>query len=170
MTQTHATDDVAWLTQEAYDRLKAEYDELSGPARAEVATRIEEARAEGDLRENGGYQAAREEQGKQEARIRQLDGLLHRARVGMEPASSGVVGPGSKVRARFVADDEEVTFVLGSREVVGLDDSVDLDVYSPQSPLGSAVNGHRAGDTVSYTTPTGVAIEVQVLEAVPLGS
>ena len=74
------------------------------------------------------------------------------------------------MRARFVADDEEVTFILGSREVVGLDDSVDLDVYSPQSPLGSAVNGHRAGDTVSYTTPTGKAIEVQVLDAQPFGA
>lgn len=170
MTQTHATDDVTWLTQEAFDRLTAEYTHLTGAARHEVATRIEEARAEGDLRENGGYQAAREEQGKQEARIRQLDELLHRAKVGEKPAASGVVAPGSKVRARFLADDEEVTFVLGSREVVGLDDSVDLDVYSPQSPLGSAVNGHHSGDTVSYTTPTGIAIEVQILDAVPFGS
>lgn len=170
MTQTHASDDVTWLTQEAYDRLKAEYDHLTGPGRSEIAARIEESRAEGDLRENGGYQAARDEQGKQEARIRQLDVLLYNAKVGERPTSTGVVGPGSKVRARFVADDEEVTFILGSREVVGLDDSVDLDVYSPQSPLGSAVNGHRAGDTVSYTTPTGKAIEVQVLDAQPFGA
>lgn len=156
-----------WLTQEAFDRLQAEFTQLSGPGRVEIARIIEEARAEGDLRENGGYVAAREEQSKREGRIRQLDAMLQRAKVGVPPAEAGVVAPGSKVTARFVGDDEVVTFVLGSREVMGLDDSVDMDVYSPQSPLGSAVNGHSAGDRVSFKTPTGRSMEVDVLDAAP---
>ncbi len=174
MTQTHQNaqtpatgGDVVWLTQEAHDRLQAELTQLSGPGRVEIARIIEEARAEGDLRENGGYTAAREEQSKREGRIRQLDQMLQRAKVGAPPAEAGVVAPGSKVTARFVGDDEVVTFVLGSREVVGLDDSVDLDVYSPQSPLGTAVNGHVAGDRVSFKTPTGVSMEVDILDAAP---
>lgn len=165
-TQQTVTD-VVWLTQEAFDRLQAELTQLSGPGRVEIARIIEEARAEGDLRENGGYVAAREEQSKREGRIRQLDQMLQRARVGQAPAAVGTVAPGSQVTARFTADDEVVTFVLGSREVVGLDDSVDLDVYSPQSPLGASVDGHTVGDTVSFTTPTGVRLEVEILQAAP---
>ncbi len=178
MTQTHpnqtapgatngAGTDVVWLTQEAFDRLQAELAQLSGPGRVEIARVIEEARAEGDLRENGGYQAAREEQGKAEGRIRQLDQMLQRAKVGAAPEQAGVVAPGSKVTARFVGDEEVVTFILGSREVAGLDDSVDLDVYSPQSPLGTAVNGHAVGDRVTFTTPTGASMQVDILDARP---
>lgn len=166
-TPPSAGTDEVWLTQEAYDRLRDELAQLSGPGRVEIARIIEEARAEGDLRENGGYVAAREEQSKREGRIRQLEQMLQRARVGVPPAASGTVAPGSKVTARFVGDEEVVTFVLGSREVVGLDDAVDIDVYSPQSPLGSAVNGHRAGDRVSFTTPTGASMEVDIVDAEP---
>ena len=79
MTETTS---VQWLTQEAYDRLKAEYEHMSGDGRTEIAKKIEEARLEGDLRENGGYHAAKEEQGKMEARIRQLRHLLENAHVG----------------------------------------------------------------------------------------
>ena len=71
--------EVIWLTQEAYDKLQSELDQLSGPGRAEVAAKIAAAREEGDLKENGGYHAAREEQGQQEARIRQLTELLNNA-------------------------------------------------------------------------------------------
>src|SRR5436853_2197714 len=78
-------DQVTWLTQEAYDRLKAELDHLSGPGRVEIAKKIEAARDEGDLRENGGYHAAKEEQGKQEARINQIQHILQNARVGEPP-------------------------------------------------------------------------------------
>ena len=81
----------AWLTQEAFDRLKAELDHLSGAGRAEIVQKIEAARQEGDLKENGGYHAAKEEQGKIEARIRQLTVLLRDAHVGESPADDGIV-------------------------------------------------------------------------------
>jgi transcription elongation factor GreA len=80
---------VTWLTQEAHDRLAAELAELSTHGREEIAKRIESAREEGDLKENGGYHAAKDEQGKQEARIRQLTELLRTAQVGEAPQSSG---------------------------------------------------------------------------------
>ena len=129
-----------WLTQEAYDRLKAEYDRLAGPGRAEIASLIEAAREEGDLKENGGYHAAKDEQGKQEARIRQLKQLLENARVGAPARTDGVVGPGMTVTIRFVKDDEEVTFLLASREESGSP----IDVYSPRSPLGAAIWARRS--------------------------
>src|ERR1700761_4171155 len=100
-------DTVTWLTQDAYDRLKAELDHLSGQGRIDIAKKIEAAREEGDLRENGGYHAAKEEQGKQEARIRQIQYILENARVGEPPRKEGVVGPGMTVTIRFAGDDTE---------------------------------------------------------------
>ncbi len=126
MTETR-DDHVTWLTQEAYDRLKAELDHLSGPGRVEIAKKIEAARDEGDLRENGGYHAAKEEQGKQEARINQIQHILQSAKVGEPPRTDGVVGPGMTVTVRFDGDDDEVTFLLASREESGSP----IDVYSP---------------------------------------
>src|SRR3954470_19059784 len=98
-TETPSADaSVTWLTQEAYDRLKAELEHLSGPARAEISERIGAARAEGDLKENGGYHAAKDEQGEMEARHRQLTQLLRVAKVGQPPAAdAGVAGPGMVV-------------------------------------------------------------------------
>lgn len=161
------TDNVAWLTQEAYDRLRAELDHLMGPARTEIAKRIESARAEGDLSENGGYQAAKDQQGHQEARIRQLQALLQRARVGETPPDDGVVEPGMVVEVRFAGDDETETFLLGSRELLALDESVEIEVFSTQSPLGKAINGKQVGDTVSYETPTGATLKVDIVAAKP---
>lgn len=163
------TDNVAWLTQDAYDQLRAELDHLMGPARAEIAKRIEASRTEGDLSENGGYHAAKDAQGHQEARIRQLQGLLQRARVGETPPDDGVVEPGMIVEIRFDGDgaDETETFLLGSRELLALDDSVDIEVYSPQSPLGQAITGQRAGESVTYETPAGAAIGVEIVGAKP---
>jgi len=146
-----------WLTQEAHDRLSAELEKLSGEGRTEIAKRIEAAREEGDLKENGGYHAAKEEQGKIEARIRVLTELLRHATVGDAPASSGVVEPGTVITATIFGDEE--TFLIGSREIVG--DS-DLDVYSEQSPLGGAILGLKVGDTTSYTAPNGRSIEVEI--------
>ena len=149
-----------WLTQEAADRLAAELANLETEGRTEVIKKIEAARAEGDLKENGGYHAARDEQGKIEARIRQLKQMLENATIGAPPASAdGVVGAGMVVSA-IVADDE-MKFLLGSREIA----TDDLDVYSEKSPLGSAVLGARIGDKVSYTLPNGRSISVEILGA-----
>ncbi|HYP96600.1 MAG TPA: transcription elongation factor GreA, partial [Mycobacterium sp.] len=100
MTDTQVT----WLTQEAYDRLKAELDQLIAN-RPVIAAEINDRREEGDLRENGGYHAAREEQGQQEARIRQLQELLNNAKVGEAPKQSGVALPGSVVKVYY--DDDK---------------------------------------------------------------
>ncbi|RJK97947.1 transcription elongation factor GreA [Vallicoccus soli] len=158
---TETTPATTWLTQEAFDRLQAELDHLSGEGRLEIARKIEAAREEGDLRENGGYHAAKEEQGKQEARIRQLRDLLERAQVGEAPPDDGVVEPGMVVTATVAGD--EMTFLLGSREVAG----GDIDVYSPTSPLGAAINGRSVGDTTSYAAPNGRQIEVRITAARP---
>jgi transcription elongation factor GreA len=156
-------DNVTWLTQEAYDRLKAELDERSGPLRVEIAKRIEAAREEGDLRENGGYHAAKEEQGKNEGRVLQIQQILENARVGDPPRTDGVVGPGMTVTVRFAGDDEEVTFLLASREESG----APIDVYSPRSPLGSAISGKKVGQTATYSMPNGRSAKVEILDAVP---
>jgi transcription elongation factor GreA len=152
-----------WLTQDAYDRLRSEFEHLSGPGRAEIVYRINEAREEGDLKENGGYHAAKEEQGKQEARIRQLEQLLRDAKVGEAPPSDGKAGPGMVVEVRFPGDTETERFVLGSRE----DHSTPLTVYSPQSPLGSALTGHGPGEKVDYSLPNGRKASVEIVSVEP---
>jgi len=156
-----------WLTQDAFDKLAAELENLRGPVRSEIVARISAARDEGDLKENGGYHAAREEQGKTEARIRQLEDMLRRAEVGETPADDGVVEPGMKVTYKFAddSDDEAETFVLGAREMS--DATGGLTVYSPQSPLGSAIIGHQKGETVPYEAPNGKTLQVEILDAVP---
>lgn len=156
-----------WLTQEAYDRLQAEYEDLSGPRRVEISRRIEAAREEGDLRENGGYHAAKEEQGKMEARIRQLRQLLETAQVGEAPPADGTVRAGMVVTVTFVggaADGEQERFLLGSREQAG---DVDIDVYSAASPLGGAVLDQQVGASVSYTLPNGRELSVRIDDARP---
>ncbi len=149
-----------WLTQEAADRLAAELAELEGPRRADIVKKIEAARAEGDLKENGGYHAAKDEQGKTEARIRQLRHMLENAHIGMPPAGeSGVVGLGMLITVDM--GGEEMKFLLGSREIA----TDDVDVYSEKSPLGAAVLGAKVGDTVIFKAPNGKEINVAVLEA-----
>ena len=162
MTETQA-DSVTWLTQETYDRLKAELDQLTGPGRAEIAKKIEAARQEGDLSENGGSHAAKDEPGQIEARSITLQHILENARVGGPPRTDGVVGPGMTVTIRFVKDDDEVTFLLASREESG----APIDVYSPRSPLGSAISGKKVGETATYALPNGKTTSVEILEAVP---
>lgn len=162
MTQT--SENVTWLTQEAYDQLKAELDYLSGPARIEIAKKIEAAREEGDLRENGGYHAAKEEQGKQELRVRQLTQLLENAKVGEAPADTGVVAPGMVVTIAFDGDpDDTLIFLLASREYA----SSDVETYSPQSPLGKGVLDKKVGDTAAYELPNGRTAKVKILDAKP---
>lgn len=164
--------EVIWLTRDAYHKLQSELDQLTGPGRAEVAAKIAAAREEGDLRENGGYHAAREEQGQREARIRQLADMLRRAQVGETPVDPDEVAPGVQVTVAFFDDPSDTdTFVLGSRELLGLDDAVDsTNVYSPQSPLGAAILGKRKGDSAAYEAPNGKAIEVTVIDVQPFNA
>lgn len=149
MTQT--SESVTWLTQAAYDQLKAELDYLSGPARTEIATKIAAAREEGDLRENGGYHAAKEEQGKQELRVRQLTQLLENAKVGTAPASDGVVAPGTLVKIAFDGDeDDTMEFLLASREYA----SSDFETYSPSPRWAAACWARRSARTPSTSCRT----------------
>ncbi|POX51531.1 transcription elongation factor GreA [Streptomyces sp. Ru71] len=162
MTQT--SENVTWLTQEAYNKLRAELEYLTGPARAEISAKIAAAREEGDLRENGGYHAAKEEQGKQELRVRQLTQLLENAKVGEAPASDGAVAPGMVVTIAFDGDeDDTLTFLLASREYA----SSEIETYSPQSPLGTGVLGHKVGDDAEYELPNGKKASVRILKAEP---
>jgi transcription elongation factor GreA len=156
-----------WLSQDAYDKLKLEYDQLSTTGRNEVVQKIAAAREEGDLKENGGYHAAREEQGKLEARIKQLRHLLETAQVGTPPEADGTVQVGHQVDVTFVGgalDGEKESFLLGSREQAG---HHDIDVYSPQSPLGGAVLGQEIGSETTYTLPNGRAMTVRVDASAP---
>ena len=164
MTQSQEQD-VIWLTQDAFDKLQDELEHLRGPVREEIVARISAARDEGDLKENGGYHAAREEQGKTEARIRQLEDMLRKARVGETPPDDGVVEPGMVVTVRFVGDTDVEKFLLGAREMA--DKDADLQVYSPQSPMGSAILGKRRGDEVDFAAPNGKRLRVEIVDAVP---
>ena len=157
MTDTQVT----WLTQESHDRLKSELDSLIAN-RPVIAAEINERREEGDLKENGGYHAAKEEQGKMEARIRQLESLLRDAVVGEAPKDNGIVDSGMVVTVEMFGDTE--TFLLGSREIAG---DVDIDVYSEQSPLGEAIMGKKVGEETSYDAPNGKTIEVKIVDAKP---
>lgn len=158
MTETTGT----WLTQEAYDRLQAEHDHLVNVGRPAIAKEIDDRRQEGDLKENGGYHAAREEQAKMEARIQQLRGILDNAIVGEAPEGDGSIAAGSVVTAEVAG--REMKFLVGSREIAG--DS-DLNVFSVQSPLGEAVLGKAAGDTTEYVAPNGNTIAVKIIAVEP---
>ena len=151
-----------WLTLDAAERLRAELADLEGPRFADIVKKIEAARAEGDLKENGGYHAAREEQGKIVGRIRQLKHMLENAHIGTPPKSeSGVVWLGMVVKIEMAGD--EITFLLGSREIA----TGDIEVYSEKSPLGSAILGAKIGEQVNYETPSKKIFVVTILEASP---
>jgi transcription elongation factor GreA len=152
-----------WLTQEAHDRLKAELDQLVAN-RPAMAAEINARREEGDLKENGGYHAAKDEQGKQEGRIRQLEDILRKATVGDAPTEAGRAATGTVITIRFQGDDETEKFLLGSREIAG---TTDLTVYSPESALGAAIMGAEPGATVTYQAPNGRDITVDVVAIEP---
>ena len=150
--------DTTQLSQAAYDRLKAEYDDLTTRGRIDIARKIETARELGDLSENGDYHAAKEEQGKMQGRILHLQAILENHEI-VEAESGGTVAPGSVVTIRYEGDDDTERYLLGSIE----ERHDDLDVMSPGSPLGEALVGHVAGDTVSYETPTGATLNVELV-------
>jgi transcription elongation factor GreA len=161
VSTTDAT--ATWLSQDAYDRLKAELEMLIAN-RPVIAAEINARREEGDLRENGGYHAAREEQGKAEARIRYLEEFLRTSRVGGAP-NANAVGPGMVVTIYFDDDTEDTEmFLLGSREIA---QTTELTVYSPESALGKAILGARTGQAVTYTAPNGKDIKVTIVSFEP---
>ncbi|MDO4913749.1 MAG: transcription elongation factor GreA [Bifidobacteriaceae bacterium] len=150
------------LTEEAYDKLKEELAYREGAYRDEITERIAAARAEGDLSENGGYQAAREEQAKNEGRINELTVKLRNVEFVKAP-KAGTVGNGSIVTIDLAGN--EMTYVLGSRDMAV---ATDYDVISDESPIGAAILGAKKGDTVSYKAPNGKEISVVIKDAKPL--
>ena len=146
------------LTQAAYERLKAEYIELTTSKKIDIARKIETAREMGDLSENGDYHAAKEEQGKMAGRIAHLNAILEN-HVIVEAGGSTEVRTGSVVTIRYQGDDETERYLIGSIE----ERSDELEVMSPGSALGEALMGKRAGDEVSYETPTGASLTVEVV-------
>jgi transcription elongation factor GreA len=151
---------VTWLTQEAYDRLSEELTERVEVTRPKISKLIELAREEGDLRENGGYHAAKEDQGRNEQRIRELKYLLDHAKVGRpDDAPEGAVTHGSTVTIEFPGGDREKMYVASREEKA----HTDLEICSPDSPLGKALFGKQAPATVSYELPNGRTMEVKLL-------
>jgi transcription elongation factor GreA len=148
--------DVVYLTQEAHDRLADELQMLKTDERERISLAIGVAREHGDIRENADYDAAKNEQGMIEARIRQLEAILRSAVVG-EMQHDGTAGPGTVIKLEIAGDEE--TYFLGSRE-----EAIDgMDVLSTQSPLGRAVSGRGPGESFAYTTPTGRELPVKLL-------
>ncbi len=146
------------LSQATFDRLKAEHEDLTTRGRIDIARKIEAARELGDLSENGDYHAAKEEQGKMEGRIMFLAKTLEEAEI-VEASSDGTVSHGSIVGLRYEGDDDVEKYLVGSIE----EEAEGMENLSPGSPLGEAIMGASAGDTVSYETPTGMTLSVEVV-------
>ena len=154
-----SANEATWLTKEAHARLSDELVYLLDIARKDIARKIQEAREEGDLKENGGYHAAKEEQGKIEARIARLETLLATAQVGDAPESNGEVRQGTVVKINL--GGSEMEFLLGSAEIA---EGTDIEVYSPDSPLGSAILGHKIGDSLNFFLPNGREKQVEIID------
>jgi transcription elongation factor GreA len=148
------------LSQATHERLTAELADLTSRGRIDIANKIQAARELGDLSENGDYHAAKDEQGKMEARIRQLEAILEDAVV-VDQIDTGTVSAGTIVDIRYDGDDDVERYLVGSIEERG-----DIDVISPTSPLGQALIGASLGDRVSYDSPGGtLTVEVVAIEA-----
>lgn len=150
------------FSQATYDRLKAEYEQMSTIDRVDIARKIQAARELGDLSENGDYHAAKEEQGKMEARIRQLEAMLEDAEI-VEAGETDTVAAGVIVSIRYEGDDESERFLLGSIE----EQHDEVEVMSPGSALGQALIGAKVDDVVTYETPTGAMLKVTVTAIEP---
>ena len=154
--------ETAHLSKQAYERLSEELEERSGPRRREISFAIERAREHGDIKENGEYHAAKNEQGLNEARVRQLEQMLQTAVVVESAAVGEVVAPGTIVEIRMEGDDESASYLVGSIE----ERHATLDVLSTSSPLGRALLGHGPGDTVGYEGPRRT-FQVEILNVRP---
>jgi transcription elongation factor GreA len=155
MSETH-------LSRDAYDRLQAELEDLTTRGRVDIARTIETARELGDLKENADYHAARDDQGRMEARIRQLQSLIDHAVIVDSSGGSDTVATGSIVALRYEGDEVTDRYLVGSIE----ERRADVAVVSPASPLGQALLGHRQGDVVSYQAPGGnLKVEIVDIES-----
>ncbi|HLI00343.1 MAG TPA: transcription elongation factor GreA [Acidimicrobiales bacterium] len=146
------------LTRDTYERLRAELEDLRTRGRVDIARAIEAARALGDLSENGDYHAAKDTQGKMESRIRQLQAMLEDAQiVDTDAGANGDITTGAVVSLRYVGDHDVERYLIGSIE----ERREGVSVVSPNSPLGQALLGHKAGDTVTYEAPSGnLSVEI----------
>ena len=151
------------LSAAAHERLVTELEHRSGPLRREISERIERARELGDLKENADYDAAKNEQGLNEARVRQLEAML-RDVVIVEGGDGDVVEAGVIVEVRVAGDDETQAYLIGSIE----ERHDRYDVLSTSAPMGQAIMNHRVGDTVSYETPRGKALDVEIVSIRPV--
>lgn len=142
------------ITQETLDKLRAEYEDLTTVGRVAIARTIEAARLLGDLSENGDYHAAKDDQGKMEARIRHIDTIIRNHEIVEKDQGSSTVTYASVASVVYEGDDESDAqdFFIGSIE----EKPEDVLVASPTSPLGAALLGHAIGDEVSYEAPSGV--------------
>ena len=154
--------DEVHLSQDAYDRLQEEMKRRSGEQRDEISRWIERAREHGDIRENADYDAAKNEQGHNEARVRHLEALLRDAIV-VDGPDGDVVEPGTVVEVRMDDDDDTTHYLVGSIE----ERHDEYDVLSTSSPLGQALLGASPGEVVSYQGPRR-AFQVEVVSVRPL--
>ncbi|MEA2477150.1 MAG: transcription elongation factor GreA [Actinomycetota bacterium] len=145
------------LTQETYDRLKVDLEELEGPERQKIVEEIATARAHGDLSENAEYHAAKDRQGLSEARIREIRSMLENAEI-IHSHDDGLVTPGKLVTLR-VGGTEPETYLFGSREEKGSEH----DVLTPESPIGQAIVGRSVGEQVAAKVPAG-DLEIEIVE------
>ena len=150
--------DIHHLSQAAHDRLSQEHEHLVSHGRTDIARKIQAARELGDLKENGDYHAAKEEQGKMEARIRHLQAILLDCEI-VEAGATDRVQTGSVVEISYDGEDETEKFLIGSIE----ERHDDLDVMSPGSPLGTALVGHSVGDIVDFQAPGG-NLKVEIVD------
>ena len=145
------------LSASTYERLQAELDDLKTRGRVDIARHIEAARMLGDLSENGDYHAAKDSQGKMEARIRQLEAMLDDVEV-LHGGPSEEVVAGVKVSLRHMDSDEVERYLIGSIE----ERDSGAQVISPGSPLGQALMGKKAGEAVTYQAPRGT-LKVEIV-------
>ena len=157
-----------YITPETKEKLETELQELIDH-RPVVAAEINERREEGDLKENAGYDAAREMQDQEEARIKQISEILANSTTEREGVEEGVANIGSVVHVYYNDDkDDKETFLIGTRAAAS--ENKDLETYSEQSPLGAAILGAQEGETREYTAPNGKTISVTIESAAPYDS
>ena len=146
------------LTREGADKIQTELEDLRGPKRTALAKRLRAAIKQGDLSENADYIAAKEEQAFLEGRIQELEAILRFSEIVDEPASKDIVGVGSTVVVALDGHEPEIYHLVGVTEANPRQGKI-----SHESPIGSALMGHRAGETAEAQTPAG-SIKLKIVE------